>query len=68
MLMENKVWYYRDKANLSVNQLSRKTGITPSEITKIENGQTNDVMLSNAIRLSNSLNVDIYELFCISKR
>jgi len=66
--MENKVWYYRDKANLSVNQLSRKTGITPSEITKIENDQTNDVMLSNAIRLSNSLNVDIYELFCISKR
>ena len=66
--MKNKVWYYRDKMKLSVHQLSRKSGITTSEITKIENDQTNDVMLSTAIRLSNSLKVDIYELFCISKK
>ena len=66
--MKNKVWYYRDKMKLSVNQLSIRSGIAMSEITKIENDQTNDVMLSTAIRLSNSLNVDIYELFCISKK
>ena len=34
----------------------------------MENNQTKDIMLSNAIILSEVLNVDLYELFCIEKQ
>ena len=36
-------------------------------INKIENEETKDIFLNNAIALSRALNVDIYELFCIKR-
>nr|DAH30106.1 MAG TPA: helix-turn-helix XRE-family like protein [Caudoviricetes sp.] len=65
--MENKVWYYRNQKNMSLKELSRYTGISVAEINLIENGFTNDILLSNAIRLSKVLRVDLYELFCIKR-
>lgn len=65
--MENKLWIYRKQKNMSLKELSRYTGISVSELNAIENGFTNDILLSNAIRLSKALHVDIYELFCIKK-
>lgn len=63
--MENKVWFYRTKQNMSLRELSRKTGISVANLDKIENGNTRDILLSNAIALSKALHVDLYELFCI---
>lgn len=63
--MKNKVWYYRTQRNLSLNQLSRLTGISISTLNKLERNETNDIFLSNAIILSKVLKVDLYELFCI---
>jgi transcriptional regulator with XRE-family HTH domain len=63
--MENKVWFYRTKQNMSLRELSRKTGISVANLDKIENGNTHDILLSNAIALSKALHVDLYELFCI---
>ena len=63
--MENKVWYYRTKRNLTLEQLSRFTGISVTALNNIENNATNDILLSNAIILSKVLKVDLYELFCI---
>lgn len=63
--MENKVWYYRTKRNLTLEQLSRFTGISVMALNNIENNRTNDILLSNAIILSKVLKVDLYELFCI---
>lgn len=65
--MENKVWYYRNIKNMTLQRLSILTGISVSEINSIENGNTNDIKLSNAISLSKALKVDLYELFCIKK-
>lgn len=65
--MENKLWFYRKQKNMSLKELSRYTGISVSELNSIENGFTNDILLSNAVRLSKVLHVDIYELFCIRK-
>lgn len=65
--MDNKLWEYRTKRKLSLKELSRLTGISVSELNNIENGNTNDILLSNAITLSNVLKVDLYELFCIRK-
>ena len=63
--MDNKLWYYRNKKGLTLQELSRLSGISVAALNKIENGNTKDILLSNAITLSHILNVDIYELFCI---
>lgn len=63
--MDNKLWYYRNKNNITLQELSRLSGISVAELNRIENGYTNDIMLSNATILSKILHVDIYELFCI---
>lgn len=65
--MRNKVWYYRNQRGLTLQQLSKLTGLSVAAISKIENDNTNDILLKNAIILSRILKVDMYELFCISK-
>lgn len=65
--MENKVWIYRTKHNMSLRDLSRKTGISLANLNKIENNNTHDILLSNAVALSKALHVDLYELFCINR-
>lgn len=65
--MKNKVWYYRNQRGFTLQELSRLTGLSVAAINKIENDNTSDILLTNAITLSRVLKVDIYELFCISK-
>lgn len=64
-IMENKLWYYRNQKALTLQELSKLSGLSVAALNKIENGNTQDILLSNAIILSRILNVDIYELFCI---
>lgn len=63
--MENKLWYYRNKRHMTLQELSRLSGLSVSALNKIENGNTQDILLSNAIVLSRILDVDLCELFCI---
>ena len=63
--MNNKLWHYRNKKGLTLQELSRLSGVSVAALNKIENGNTNDILLNNAIALSRVLKVDIYELFCI---
>lgn len=63
--MENKVGIYRIKNELTLKELSDRTGISTTTLSKIENNHTNDILLSNAIILAKVLKVDLYELFCI---
>jgi transcriptional regulator with XRE-family HTH domain len=65
--MKNKIWYYRNQKGLTLQQLSRLSGLSVAALNKIENGYTNDILLTNAIAISKALKVDIYELFCIIK-
>ena len=65
--MRNKVGYYRNQRGLTLQQLSKLTGLSVAAISKIENDNTNDILLTNAIILSRALKVDMYELFCISR-
>lgn len=65
--MKNKVGEYRYKQNLTLKELSQRSGISATTLSKIENDQTNDILLSHAITLSHMLKVDLYELFCIKR-
>ena len=65
--MKNKVDEYRCKQNMTLQQLSERTGISRTTLSKIVNNQTNDILLSHAITLSRVLKVNLYDLFCIQK-
>ena len=65
--MKNKVGEYRYKQKITLKELSQRSGISATTLSKIENDQTNDILLSNAIILSRILKVDLYELFCINR-
>lgn len=65
--MKNKVGEYRYKQNMTLKELSQRSGISATTLSKIENDQTNDILLSNAVLLSHILKVDLYELFCINR-
>ena len=67
MYMKNQVDEYRCKQNMTLQQLSERTGISRTTLSKIVNNQTNDILLSHAITLSRVLKVNLYELFCIQK-
>lgn len=63
--MNNKLWYYRNQKHMTLQELSRRSGLSVAALNKIENGNTKDILLTNAVILSRILDVDIYELFCI---
>ena len=65
--MKNKLGEYRYKQNITLKELSQRSGISATTLSKIENNQTNDILLSHAITLSHILKVDLYELFCIKR-
>ena len=65
--MKNKVGEYRYKQNITLKELSQRSGISATTLSKIENNQTNDILLSHAITLYHILKVDLYELFCIKR-
>lgn len=50
----------RIKYGISQRFLSRESGVTRANISKIENHKAGDVLLSTAIKLSNVLNLGIF--------
>lgn len=65
--MKNKVGEYRYKQNMSISELSKRSGLSSTAIYNLENGYTSDILLSHAITLSHVLHVDLYELFYIKR-
>lgn len=65
--MKNKVGEYRCKYNMSISELSKRSGMSYTAISNLENEHTSDILLSHAITLSHILQVDLYELFCIKR-
>lgn len=65
--MDNKIGEYRYKNDLTLKELSIRSGISTTALSNLENELTKDILLSHAITLSRVLHVDLYELFCIRK-
>lgn len=65
--MKNNVGKYRYQQNISISELARRTGLSATAISNLENEYTSDILLSHAISLSHALHVDLYDLFCIKR-
>lgn len=61
--MKNNLQKIRWEKNLTLQQLSTTSGISMSELNKIENIETIDIYLSTAYRIANALNVRLEEIF-----
>lgn len=56
-----KLKYYREKANISKSELARKIHVSPSYITMLENGDKTNPSMELRIKLAVALNLDIKE-------
>lgn len=60
--MRNSLQMVRWEKKMTVEQLSRLSGISSSEISKIENNQVSPTLLTMC-RLSKALNVSVWEIW-----
>lgn len=60
--MRNDLQKIRWSKNITVEQLSKLSGISSSEISKIENNQVSPTLFTMC-RLSRALHVDIWEIW-----
>ena len=62
----NNIQKLRKKRNISINELSEKTGIRAEYLKKIENGKAYRVTLNRHLsKIANVLNIKLFELLKI---
>ncbi len=61
--MDNRVYELRKKQGLTLEQLSKKSGIGKSTINRFENGESKMLSIEKMTRLADALGVTIDELF-----
>lgn len=60
--LKEKIKHYREKKNISKSELSRKIGVSPAYITKLENGDKTNPSLEILAKLSTTLDIPLDEL------
>jgi len=61
--MKNKLKEYRDKLNMTQEQLAEKSGVSRQTISQIENGYLTNIESKTMFSLSTALNCDIGDIF-----
>ncbi len=64
-MLKNKVKEYRDKLGMSQEELSEKSGVARTIISRIENNQATDVKLSTLLAISIALNQPLSKIFLL---
>ncbi len=62
MELKDKIKYYREKNNMTKSELARKIGVSPSYITKLENGEKVNPSLELQLKICKALNCSISDL------
>lgn len=60
--MKNFLCYFRKCANLSQEELAKKSGLTQNTISSYETGQYSPTLI-NALKISYALGIPVSELF-----
>ncbi|PMC80481.1 XRE family transcriptional regulator [Aerococcus viridans] len=61
MLLKNKLRHIVNLKGINPYQLSKKMGVSPTQVHKILTGKSKDMKLSTAFKLADTLGVDINE-------
>lgn len=62
-LFGKNVKKYREKENISVEELGQKSNISEKYLKRIEKGMATGVKFTQAIRIAKSLGIELYKLF-----
>lgn len=62
MELKDKIKYYREKNNMTKSELARKIGVSPSYITKLENGEKDNPSLELQLKICTALNCSMPDL------
>lgn len=60
--LKEKIKYYREKKNISKSKLAQEIGVSPSYITRLENGEKTSPSLGILIKLVNALDIPLDEI------
>lgn len=60
--LKEKIKYYREKKDISKSKLAKDIGVSPSYITRLENGEKTSPSLEILIELSKALEIPLYKL------
>lgn len=63
--MENKLKNIREAAMLSQSELAEKSGVAKTIISHLETGKDIDVKISTLIKIANSLDKSVGEIFLL---
>lgn len=63
--MENKLKNIRESAMLSQSELAEKSGVARTIISHLETGKDIDVKISTLIKIANSLDKSVGEIFLL---
>lgn len=59
----NKIKLLADKGGLSINQLCKNAGVSPSTLSELKSGKVADLSRKNAERIAAALNTTVGELY-----
>lgn len=62
MDLKDEIKYYREKKHMTKSELSRRAGVSPSYITKLENGEKTNPSLEIQIKIAKALEIPLNEL------
>ncbi|MDB2123843.1 MULTISPECIES: helix-turn-helix domain-containing protein [Clostridium] len=62
MELKDKIKYYREKKKISKNKLAQEIDVSPSYITRLENGDKKNPSLEIKVKLAKALNIQVTDL------
>ena len=59
----NKIKYFREKQNMSQDQLAQKSGISRQTISALENNENYDVKIGTMVSIADALGKKVQDIF-----
>lgn len=59
----NKIKYFREKQNMSQEQLAQKSGISRQTISALENNENYDVRIGTMVSIADALGKKVQDIF-----
>lgn len=63
--MQTKIKEYREKENMTQEELAEKSGVSRTTISYLENGLLNSTTNTTMLKIANALNCKVNEIFLL---
>ena len=63
--MQTKIKEYREKSNITQEELAEKSGVSRTTISYLENGLLNSTTNTTMLKIANALNCKVNDIFLL---